>query len=153
MLDSHLEFFPPNLGAVNDKQSERIYKDICLMEKRYQGKWSAGMVADYCCKLKKPTRGQIFTKIITIFAILSNKILKWSCCLYFLRKYMFWCHKKTWRGRFFSFTYYCLEFSCNKKNFINQCCYCSKKNVKSGHLIFRIRFTFMLFCCQILFKN
>ena len=36
-LHSHLEFFPENLGAVNDQQDERFHQDIQAMEKRYQG--------------------------------------------------------------------------------------------------------------------
>lgn len=53
MLDSHLDFFPSNLGAVSDEQGERFHQDISLMEKRYQGKWSPGMLADYCWRLKR----------------------------------------------------------------------------------------------------
>ena len=35
---SHLDFFPPNLGAVSDEQGERFHQDIAIMEKRYQRK-------------------------------------------------------------------------------------------------------------------
>lgn len=38
MLDSHLDFLPANLRAVSDKQGEKFYQDISLMEKSYQGK-------------------------------------------------------------------------------------------------------------------
>ncbi|UYV76697.1 hypothetical protein LAZ67_14001794 [Cordylochernes scorpioides] len=37
-LHSHLDFFPDNLGAVNDEHGERFHQDISSMEKRYQGK-------------------------------------------------------------------------------------------------------------------
>ena len=50
-LHSHLDFFPPNLGAVSDEQGERFHQDIQLMEKRYQGFWSESMLADYCWML------------------------------------------------------------------------------------------------------
>lgn len=53
MLDSHLDFFPTNLGAVSDEQGERFHQDISLMEKRYQGKWSPGMLADYCWRFRR----------------------------------------------------------------------------------------------------
>ncbi|XP_050322654.1 uncharacterized protein LOC126754589 isoform X2 [Bactrocera neohumeralis] len=53
MLDSHLDFFPANLGAVSDEQGERFHQDISLVEKCYQGKWSPGMLADYCRRLKR----------------------------------------------------------------------------------------------------
>ena len=46
-LYSHLDFFPPNCGAVSDKHGER-YQDISMMERRYQGHWNEAMLADYC---------------------------------------------------------------------------------------------------------
>ena len=45
MLNSHLNFFSTNLGAVSDEQGERFHQDIFLMEKPYQGKWNAEMPA------------------------------------------------------------------------------------------------------------
>ncbi len=39
-LDSHLDFFPDNLGAVSD-------------EKRYEGQRSARMLSDYCWTIKR----------------------------------------------------------------------------------------------------
>jgi hypothetical protein len=47
-LDSHLDFFPENLGALSDEHGQRIHQDMFNMEKRYQGKWSLSMLADYC---------------------------------------------------------------------------------------------------------
>lgn len=52
-LHSHLNFFPENLGAVSDEHGERFHQDIMAMEKRYQGKWSPKMVADFCWTLKR----------------------------------------------------------------------------------------------------
>jgi hypothetical protein len=52
-LGSHLDFFPGNLGAVSDEHGERFHQDIYNMEKRYQGKWSLSMLADYCWSLKR----------------------------------------------------------------------------------------------------
>ncbi|UYV81585.1 hypothetical protein LAZ67_20001601 [Cordylochernes scorpioides] len=52
-LHSHLDFFPYNLGAVSDEHGERFHHDISCMEKRYQGKWSHAMLADYCWTLKR----------------------------------------------------------------------------------------------------
>ena len=37
-LHSHLNFFPPNLGAVSDEHGERFHQDITKMESNYQGK-------------------------------------------------------------------------------------------------------------------
>jgi hypothetical protein len=52
-LDSHLDFFPENLRTVSDEHGERFHQDISAMEKRYQGQWSARMLADYCSMLKR----------------------------------------------------------------------------------------------------
>jgi hypothetical protein len=43
-----LDFFPENLGAVSDEHREIFHQDISNMEKRYRGKWSLSMLADYC---------------------------------------------------------------------------------------------------------
>lgn len=46
LLHSHLDFFPENLGSVSDEHGERFHQDISVMESRYQGRWSAAMLAD-----------------------------------------------------------------------------------------------------------
>lgn len=53
LLDSHLNFFPENLGSVSDEHGERFHQDISVMESRYQGRWSAAMLADYCWTLQR----------------------------------------------------------------------------------------------------
>ena len=50
-LHSHLNFFPPNLGAVSDEHRERFHQDITKMESNYQGKWNSGMMGDFCWML------------------------------------------------------------------------------------------------------
>jgi hypothetical protein len=52
-LDSHLDFFPQNLGNVSDEHGERFHQDISTVETRYQGKWNPIMLADYCWTLKR----------------------------------------------------------------------------------------------------
>jgi len=52
LLESHLDFFPENLGEVSDENGERFHQDILAMEKRYQGTWASSMLADYCWTLK-----------------------------------------------------------------------------------------------------
>jgi len=37
-LESHLDFFPDNLGEVSDEHVERFHQDFMAMEMRYQGK-------------------------------------------------------------------------------------------------------------------
>ena len=47
-LHSHLDFFPPNLGAVSDEPGKRFHQDIFVMESRYQGRSNANMMGDFC---------------------------------------------------------------------------------------------------------
>jgi hypothetical protein len=47
------DFFPEYLGTVSDQHGERFHQDTSNMEKRYQGKWSLSMLADYCRALKR----------------------------------------------------------------------------------------------------
>ena len=50
-LHSHLNFFPPNLGAESDEHGERFHQDITKAESNYQGKWNPGMMGDFCWML------------------------------------------------------------------------------------------------------
>ncbi|GBN99790.1 hypothetical protein AVEN_169542-1 [Araneus ventricosus] len=52
-LDSHLDSFPEKLGGVSEEQGERFHQDIKEMERRYQGKWIASMIADNCWMLQR----------------------------------------------------------------------------------------------------
>jgi hypothetical protein len=52
-LDSHLDFFPENRGAVTEEHGERFHQDISNMENQYQGKSSLSMLADYCWTFKR----------------------------------------------------------------------------------------------------
>ena len=52
-LDSHLDFFHDNLGAIRDEHGERFHRDISALEKRYQEQRSARMLADYCWSMKR----------------------------------------------------------------------------------------------------
>jgi len=52
-LESHMDFFPENLGEVSDEHGEIFHQDILAMEKRYQGKWTSSMLTDYCWTLKR----------------------------------------------------------------------------------------------------
>ena len=63
-LDSHLDFFPANLGAVSDEHGEKFHQIIAAIEKRYQGKWIPAMLADYCWTLKRETVAAIYKRKI-----------------------------------------------------------------------------------------
>ena len=52
-LHSHLSFFQENLGAVSDEHGERFHHHIAVIEKRFKGKWSIRMLAQYCWSLKR----------------------------------------------------------------------------------------------------
>jgi hypothetical protein len=45
-LHSHLNFFPPNLGAVSDGHGKRFHQVISTMEKRFAGKSLRNTLAD-----------------------------------------------------------------------------------------------------------
>ncbi|UYV63882.1 hypothetical protein LAZ67_2005882 [Cordylochernes scorpioides] len=53
LMDSHLNFFSDNLGAVCEEQGERFQQDIKIIEQRYNGLWNQHMVADYCWNLMR----------------------------------------------------------------------------------------------------
>ena len=75
---SHLDFFPPeNLGEVSDDFGERFHQDIMTIEKRYQGKWSSSMLADYCWTLMRGVLdAKLGRKSIRLY------ILEESLCLF-----------------------------------------------------------------------
>ena len=58
-LASHLDYFPPNLGAVNEEQGERFHQDLKDVERRYQGRWDVNMMADYCWSVARQTLPEI----------------------------------------------------------------------------------------------
>jgi hypothetical protein len=47
-LHSHSYHFPENLGDLSEEQGERFHQDIKTVEARYQGRWDAHVMADYC---------------------------------------------------------------------------------------------------------
>ncbi|QQP48982.1 Uncharacterized protein FKW44_009477 [Caligus rogercresseyi] len=54
--------FPENLGAMSDEQGERFHQDMRQMEERYQGRWDAVMMADYCWSLKRDNTAAAHTR-------------------------------------------------------------------------------------------
>ena len=58
-LNSHLDQFPENLGAVSDEQGERFHQDFMVMYERYQGRWDRNMMADYCWSIKRNSPEQV----------------------------------------------------------------------------------------------
>ena len=54
---SHLEYFPENLGALSEEQGERFHQDIKIIKNRYF-RWKINMITDYCWCLTRD--GKIF---------------------------------------------------------------------------------------------
>jgi hypothetical protein len=50
-LESHLDYFPENLGAVSDEHGERFHQDVRCIERRYQANKGPAMLADYVWSL------------------------------------------------------------------------------------------------------
>ena len=53
-----LEIFPEKLSEVSDEHGERLHHDVMTMGKRYQGKWTASVLAEYCWTMKKYVHGK-----------------------------------------------------------------------------------------------
>ena len=51
-LFSHSDCFLANLGKLNEERRERFHQNNKVMEERYQGRWDAHMMVDYCCNLQ-----------------------------------------------------------------------------------------------------
>jgi hypothetical protein len=62
-LNSHLDFFPLNLGVVSDKHGARFHPDISTMEKRYAGMSSQNMLVDYCWNLSEEVSIAIYKRM------------------------------------------------------------------------------------------
>jgi hypothetical protein len=45
------DFFPPDMGKITDEHGERFHQTIGNIEKRYQGRADARMLADFCWSL------------------------------------------------------------------------------------------------------
>lgn len=45
--------FPEDCGALNAEHDERFHEKISVIKHRYGGRFSALMLADFCCTLQK----------------------------------------------------------------------------------------------------
>ena len=55
-LHSHLDFFPPSLGKVSDKQGERFHQGTSVIEERYQGRFDSNMMRGFCWYLQRESK-------------------------------------------------------------------------------------------------
>ena len=74
-MDSHLDLYPENLGAVSDEHGECLHQQIPTLEKRYQGKCRPSMLAAYC--QTKKTRCKISPKISDLLLIQNEKYISY----------------------------------------------------------------------------
>jgi len=65
-LASHLEYFPPNLGAVSEEQGKKFQQDLKDVEQRYQGRWDVNTMADCCWSIARFERALKSLKNIQI---------------------------------------------------------------------------------------
>lgn len=72
-LHSHFDRFPRNLGDMSDEQGERFHQDISTMEQRYQGRWDAHMMADFCWNLMRSQPFQPHSRQSPTRQFLANK--------------------------------------------------------------------------------
>jgi hypothetical protein len=57
-LHSHLDLFPEKLRDLSEEEGDRFHQDMKTMKARYQERWDAHMMPDYCWKLMRNCRGR-----------------------------------------------------------------------------------------------
>ncbi|GBN47835.1 hypothetical protein AVEN_80670-1 [Araneus ventricosus] len=62
VLDSHLNFFPQNLGAISDEHGERFHQDISMFEKRFTGRWNRSMLAECRWSVIRDTQSDAYKR-------------------------------------------------------------------------------------------
>ncbi|GBN08441.1 hypothetical protein AVEN_189074-1 [Araneus ventricosus] len=62
VLDSHLNFFPRNLGAISDEHGERFHQYISMYEKRFSGRWNRSLLAAYCWYVIRDTQSDAYMR-------------------------------------------------------------------------------------------
>jgi len=61
---SHLDFLPTNFSEVpvSDEQGERFHQDMSVIEGRYQGRFDANMMGDFCWYLQRESKGSSYKR-------------------------------------------------------------------------------------------
>jgi hypothetical protein len=95
-LDSHLDFFPDNLGAVSDEHGERFHQDVSALEKRYHGQSSLTMLYEYSWTMKrdvpdakhrrKYNNPHILSKVSNVYIKFKKRVMYLVC------KYAYFFH-------------------------------------------------------------
>ncbi|GBM13630.1 hypothetical protein AVEN_229597-1 [Araneus ventricosus] len=80
VLDSHLNFFPQNLGANSDEHGKRFHQDISMFEKCFSRRWNRSLLAEYFWSVFRDTQSDAYKrkrrkKIILVFVFSTIKPL------------------------------------------------------------------------------
>ena len=73
LLHSHLDYFPGNLGAFSEEQSEMFHQDLKELERRYQRRWGVNMMADYCWSVKQEDTSQEHSQTASSCSFTGNR--------------------------------------------------------------------------------
>jgi hypothetical protein len=79
-LHSHVDLFAENCGALSDVHGEPFHRDIAVMEKRYQGKWSLSMLADYYWTVTRDSPGLAYKRQAKMQRIYSRQAIQYTLC-------------------------------------------------------------------------
>ncbi|GBM46857.1 hypothetical protein AVEN_216570-1 [Araneus ventricosus] len=101
VLDSHLNFFPQNLGAISDEHEERFHLDISMFEKLFSGRWNRSLLTEYCWSVIRDTQSNAYKRkrpkrIILVFVFSIIKPLLYFSVTNFFKyhKYVFYKNGK-----------------------------------------------------------
>lgn len=70
-----IRIFPEYLGAVSDGHGERSHQDIIKIAKRYNGKWSAVMLADFYQSIRRETLMETITFVLSPLNKITDQYL------------------------------------------------------------------------------
>jgi len=87
LLHSHLDLFPENTEAMFNERGKKFNQDISQTEKRYSGKCSPNMLADYSWNLARATPISKYRDPVHYLTVYIN--IKSNTLLYFYYKHSF----------------------------------------------------------------
>ncbi|GBN96993.1 hypothetical protein AVEN_58281-1 [Araneus ventricosus] len=88
VLDSHLNFFPQNLGTISDEHGERFHQDISMIEKRFSERWNRNMLTEYCWSVIRDTQSDAYKRKRFVFSIIKSLLYFSVTDLYKYEKYV-----------------------------------------------------------------
>ncbi|GBN80326.1 hypothetical protein AVEN_27723-1 [Araneus ventricosus] len=73
-LNSHLDYFPENLGAISEEHGERFHQDIKEMERLYRRKWNVSMIVDYCWMLQRDNPCKVYKRKLVGSGLMAQEL-------------------------------------------------------------------------------